>query len=92
MESKRKYFKCGCGHAVLEIDQWSDATHPQIYLGFFEIGLNKDNRYGWKERLRHAWYVIKTGRAFADSVVLEVSEAEALGKALLESTLSGDSK
>lgn len=80
----RYFFGCECGHAIVEVDKWAEELPPKVHLAFYELGLNKNNNQGWKERLRHAWHIIKTGRPFADSIILSDTDAKSLGEKLIE--------
>ena len=81
---KPYYFKCDCGHAIIEVYKWADDQPPLVNLSFYEIGLNKDNRYGWREKLRHCWKIIKTGSAYADEFVFSSEDASRFAKTISE--------
>lgn len=77
MPDKTFFYDCTCGGQILRIACWND--DPYLYLSIFE---QKKSRYGWWNRVRHAWKCLTTGDPFDDEIVLSQDAAKKLIKNL----------
>ena len=80
LSPEKHFFECMCGHSVLSVsrDEWDEYTD---YVALLIYG---EDAAGWKDRLRHAWSIIKYGHPWgATELLLRVDEAQRLGQLLL---------
>lgn len=79
-ELESEYIECDCSNELLQLT----AENPEIindneiidfiYISFYEQGHRRDNRFLWKTRLKHIWYIIRYGTPWKDQIVLRTNE------------------
>ncbi len=92
-ENKRwyKFYECDChGEGITISYEYQDENNKfsQVDMGFFKVGFGQPVEF--KERLRWAWHLIKTGRPFLDEVILNRNIANELANDLLKWSLATD--
>lgn len=73
------FVECMCGHSVLRVawDEWDEYT---IYASLIVYG---EHTPGWKDRLCHAWSIVRYGHPWgATEVLMKESDALRVGKLL----------
>ena len=68
---EKHYLECECGCCVLSVyhDDWDD------YTAFVWLVIHGHHFTGWKDRIRQAWYVLKTGHPLYTWEILLRKEA-----------------
>ena len=74
--------KCDCGTHLGIVT----AAEDEEDLGWLEfaIGYWSLSRMGWRERVRAAWRILKTGKGWEDDLLFDAAEARRLGEWLIE--------
>ena len=80
---KTTFIKCACSSEALCLEK--DAEDDLLYVSIWERGAHHDNRYNWKQRFKHCWYVLTKGRPYGDQVVLDRAGRSELVYALVDS-------
>jgi hypothetical protein len=75
MKNPNKFFKCECYTHALEVEY--DAEDNQYYVAVWELG-RRDATLNWKERCRWMWHILKTGKPWADTVILSPEQMRQL--------------
>ena len=86
----KAYYECQCHAEVLSIERSIDiinyedkAWDASIYFAMLYHGTG-DHRSTLKERLRHCWRILKTGKNYCDEIILSIEDAREMGKDLLK--------
>jgi len=86
------FFRCSCGSEVIQIersieviDREKNAWDASIYFAMFHYG-TQNPRPTLRDKLRHCWQIIKTGKNYADDVIMSIEEARKMGELLLALT------
>ena len=79
-----KFYECGCHGEGLMMSYEMGDEFPEVDIAFFQQGLTGRHPLCFKERLRWAWYLLKTGRPFLDEVMLSQAIAKELAEDLLD--------
>ena len=69
MQVKEKYISCSCGSEALHL--YKHADEDELYISIYERGYAQDNRYTWKQRLKHCWFILLYGKPYGDQIVLD---------------------
>lgn len=77
---KREFYECDCHSEGVRMQY--DEELPLAELGFFQYGFGA-RVLSFRDRIRCAWQVLRTGYPFADTVILSQEEASRLGRDLL---------
>jgi hypothetical protein len=64
MKENNLFVKCLCSAHLLEIQKDESEFNFSIWR------LGGESPFGFKERLRWAWHILKTGKPWADSVMV----------------------
>lgn len=67
-----------------------DIVSKEVYLSMFSAGTYRDDRLSFKERIRHAWNIMRTGRPFHDGLILDEKKTKELGHYLLDIKFNED--
>jgi len=82
---------CDCGAEAVSVQVLDDDPDDQLaYLSFYEYGNSYPRTI--RERLRHAWRVLRTGNPYNDQVCLKPSDLSNLASALLRAKTVLDSR
>jgi len=68
------YYSCDCGHEVLQVTFLPDEEEfdlAMLYYGGWR-------RYTIREKLRHIWRILRTGKVYADQICLSKHAAATL--------------
>lgn len=81
-----KFYECAChGEGIMMSYEYEEEGGlPQIDMAFFQYGNVGRHPLGFRERLRWAWNLIRTGRPFLDEVMLSQRTARELADDLLK--------
>lgn len=75
------WYKCDCGNEVLHIELDETILDMGVVkylnLSIWLMG-HGDNRPSLRERLRHCWQILKTGKNYADEIILNWEEMNRL--------------
>ena len=71
-------FDCDCGCEALEVSTIDLEDENTVYLSMWERGYGRNMKMGLWERLRFAFYVLRSGRNHGDQICLDRSRATAL--------------
>jgi hypothetical protein len=92
MLHEQKYFECNCnteGILVVKND-WGNPEDTDISFCIYTV-----NQYNPKpniiQRLKYAWYHIRTGKKYEDQILLSLEKAQELGKYLIKISKNGRS-
>ncbi len=87
-----KFFKCNCGAEVVHIereidilDKNKDAWDASVDFAMFHYG-TENMRPTLKEKLRHCWQILKTGKNYPDNIIMNIDEARSMGEFLIKIT------
>ena len=73
------FIECDCHMELLQLtyeepeDVGGELT-DFVYMSFYEYGQHRDNRFAWKDRLKHIWYILRYGTPWKDSIILRTQE------------------
>jgi len=83
-----KAYKCNCGSEAIHIErlEWLSETGERYTNDEYQISIwhQGGNKYTLKEKLRHCWRVLKTGKPYPDQVCLDLADARELVRDLAE--------
>ena len=85
-EMESTYIECDCHMDLLQLtyeepeDIGGKISDDYVYMSFYEYGNRRDNRFAWKDRLKHIWYILRYGTPWKDSIVLRTQERLKLTK------------
>ena len=66
--------KCACHTEALEVTHWPNVDSPdEFWFSIWKYGF--DNRLCWRERFRWCWNVLRTGKPWADNIILTPEQA-----------------
>lgn len=80
---KSEIYLCSCRGEGLKVEKWDK---DEIYMAFWQCGLFGKYPLSIWERLRFCWHTLRTGRVWADEVVMTDETARMLGKYLMSLT------
>lgn len=79
---KTTFIKCSCGSESLCLER--DPDTGELYVSIWERGCGRDNRYSWRQKIKHCWYVLTEGRPYGDQIVLDRTGRSELIHTLVE--------
>lgn len=89
-----KYFRCECYSEGIQVERDVETIDydkeffcVNVYFAKMHYGTS-NNLPTLREKLRHCWRILRTGRNYADEVILSADKARELGNYLLEITSS----
>ena len=83
MEHEENYIAfCDCSSEAVLVTRFRDDKYKDIYLSMW--GSRTPYSPSWGERLRHILRIIRVGYPYWDDVVLNPTNAKALGLKLIE--------
>lgn len=85
------FFKCDCGAEVINVERdiefIDDNQHCTYFINFCIYHCGTENhKPTLKEKLRHCWQILKTGKNYADQIILTEDIAIKLSEHLIELT------
>lgn len=75
-----KFFPCDCHTEGLRVCY--DPDDGAVYLSIWQDGYQ--GAYPWRDRVRHIWQIIKTGRPWEDQLVMRRESVAPLAQFLLD--------
>jgi hypothetical protein len=69
MQDKEKFIPCSCGSEALHL--YKHSNEEELYISIYERGYAQDNRYTWRQRIKHCWYILLKGAPYGDQIVLD---------------------
>ena len=69
--------KCQCQSKAIEIQYDKEDTDGDYYVSLWKLGGYR-SPMSFKERLRWAWHILKTGTPWADEVILNSEQMDEL--------------
>ncbi len=91
------FFKCDCGSEAICVEQDLELFDDDkrcsnlIYFSIYHCG-TEDHKPSIQEKLRHCWKILKTGKNYADQIILNEGDARTLGEHLIELTYVAEKK
>jgi hypothetical protein len=73
------YLECMCHTELIQLEY--EADDDLLYMSYYTYS-RKGNRYGFINRLRHIWKIIREGHPYSDGIILDRAEREKLIKTL----------
>lgn len=92
-EEISEYIKCSCSCQILEAQVYNYEA-GDLGVNFVIWGRGKQGKqiYGWKEKFRWCWQIIRTGNIWADDIIATNKDARKLAKFILQNTKDEESK
>ena len=82
------YYKCDCGNEVLHIEEDTIQLDDDKIVVYLNIAIwlqgYNNNHPSWQDRLRHCWQILRTGKNYADQIILNWDEMNRLHNDLEE--------
>ena len=78
-----KVYQCDCGQEVILLSIDEPPFDDYVNLAIFNQGIYGRNCLYWKERIRHAWQILRHGTIWVDESILDSNTCYRLGKDLL---------
>lgn len=86
----KAFYQCKCFTHVLHVIRGIDVDYEKkehynvdIYLSMFHYG-TENHKPTLKEKLRHCWKILKTGKNYEDNIILSLEDTKKLSKDLAE--------
>lgn len=86
----KSFYECQCASEVLNVqrdievfDYEKEAWDIHIYLAMYHLG-TENHRPVLRDKLRHCWKILKTGKNYADNIILSLEDARKLSRDLNE--------
>lgn len=85
------FFECDCGSEAISVERdlelFNNDTRYSHFINFSIYHCGTENHKPTiREKLRHCWVILKTGKNYPDQIILTEDVAMKLGKHLLELT------
>ncbi len=68
-----KVYRCNCGSEAIHIEFLEWNNHSEIAFSIWFIG--SENAWTFREKLRHCWHVLRTGKPYPDQICLYPADA-----------------
>lgn len=88
----KAFYECQCHSEVLNVERCVDiidyknkAWDINIYFAMWHLG-TENHRPTFREKLRHCWRILKTGKNYCDNIILSLEDTRELAKDLIEMT------
>lgn len=88
----KTFYECQCHAEVLSVERsiyiinYKDKTwDANIYFAMLYYG-TQNHRPTLREKLRHCWRILKTGKHYCDEIILSLEDARELAKDLTAMT------
>ena len=81
---KEIFFKCDCGGEGLLLTH--DNEDKEIYFALYGYGVGYNPKPSLLERFKYAWYHLKTGKKYADCIVMKYDKAKKAGEWLIKNS------
>lgn len=83
------FFECDCGQEAIHIERdlelFDENKRDACLLNFSIYHLGTENhKPTLKEKLRHCWHILRTGKNYSDQIILSEGTARQLGKCILD--------
>lgn len=86
----KSFYECQCASEVLNVqrditiyDYEKEMYDVDIYLAMYHYG-TENHKPTLRSKLRHCWQILKTGKNYADNMILSIEDARKLAKDLNE--------
>jgi len=81
------YYPCKCHSEVINIERDIDVFEKghwdaSIYFAIYHYG-TQNPRPTFRNKLRHCWQILKTGKNYPDNIILSTEDAKKLGDELI---------
>jgi len=83
------FFQCDCGQEAIHIERdlefFEEEKRYVCLLNFsiYHFGI-ENHKPTLKEKLRHCWHIIRTGKNYSDQIILNQDTARQLGTSILD--------
>lgn len=88
----KAYYECQCHAEVLSVERSIDiidykdkAWDASVYFAMLYYG-TQNHRPTLREKLRHCWRILKTGKNYCDEIILSLEDSKQLAQDLLKFT------
>jgi hypothetical protein len=84
-EFKSHFIKCNCGCQMFEVERYDYRDGDEGY-NFVIWARGRDGKkiYGWREKIRWCWNILKTGSPWADDIIATNKDARGLANFILQ--------
>ncbi len=66
--------KCTCHGEALQVTHWPEKDAPdEFWFSIWQQGF--DSRLCWRQRFRWCWSILRTGKPWADNIILTPEQA-----------------
>jgi hypothetical protein len=69
-----RFFSCDCEGEGLLLTK--DEEDKSIYFALYGYGVGYNPKPSMIDRIKYAWYHIKTGKKYADSIIMDYEKAK----------------
>jgi hypothetical protein len=78
-EMDSEYIECDCHTELIQLTYEEPENKDKepvdfLYIALYEYGSKRDNRFSWKERFKHIFYILKYGTPWKDQLILRTEE------------------
>jgi len=83
---KNYYYKCNCGSEVLNIELETDRINDENMVVYLNLSIwlmgHNNHKSSLYEKLRHCYQILRTGKNYADEIILPWEQVIQLSKDL----------
>jgi len=77
------WYKCDCGSEVLHIEEDASNIADDKLVVYLNVSImHVDSRCSFWNRLRHCWHILRTGKNYADEIILNWDNVNKLSEDL----------
>lgn len=67
--------KCACHGEAIEVTYWpNDDMSDEVWFSIWEQGFSRP--LCWRERIRWCWNILRTGKPWADNIIVNPEQAK----------------
>lgn len=83
MTESKKFLQCECGVDGILVTHYKDEEFNEVNLAMYHNRAYKST-YSFKERLKYAWWHLRTGKKHDDELCITTKDARSLGYHLIK--------
>jgi len=100
-QCKSHFVKCDCGCQQMEVERFDYSYPTKTGTIVKDEGFNftiwcrgRDGKriYGWREKFRWCWNILKTGKPWADDIIVTNKRARGIAKFIIQNLPKEESK
>jgi len=79
------WYKCDCGSEVLHIEAEAERIADDKLVVYLNVSImHVDSRRSLWNKLRHCWHILRTGKNYADEIILNWENIKKLSEDVSE--------